>query len=170
MAARIISFDLDDTLICYGASVPREPNPVPWPLSRWFREPVRAGTRQLLRSLTAEGWQIAVYTTSGRPSRSIAWLLKLHGTSPALVVNRQVHERTVARAGLRRPPSKLPTLFGIHLHVDDSDGVAEEGRQYGFQVVVVRPDDRNWTEQVLEAARRLRETPMGARAPGTGTF
>jgi hypothetical protein len=157
VAANLISFDLDDTLICYGASVPREPSPVPWLLRHWFREPVRAGTRQLLRTLTAEGWQIAVYTTSGRGVRSIAWLLRLYGTSPSLVVNQRVHQQAVARAGLTRPPSKLPSLFGIHLHVDDSNGVATEGRQYGFRVVVVRPDDADWTDQVLSAARQLRE-------------
>jgi hypothetical protein len=165
VAANLISFDLDDTLICYAASVPRERNPVPWPLRRWFREPVRQGTRQLLRALTSEGWRIAVYTTSGRGIRSVAWLLSMYGTRPAFVVNQRVHQRAVAQAGLSRPPSKLPSLFGIHLHVDDSDGVAEEGRRFGFPVVVVRPDDRDWTGQVLNAARRLRGTDRSSNGP-----
>lgn len=41
---RIISFDLDDTLICYQPGTPREPNRVPRLLRPWFREPlIQAG-------------------------------------------------------------------------------------------------------------------------------
>lgn len=170
----LISFDLDDTLICYGESVPREPNPVPWPLRYWRREPVRAGTRQLLRTLTAEGWRIAVYTTSFRSPRSIARLLRAYGARPEVIVNQSLHRAAVERAGLRCAPTKLPSLFGIHLHVDDSEGVAEEGRRHGFPVVLVRPDDAQWTKTVLDAARAMRATPaagdgmaksLGRRSP-----
>jgi hypothetical protein len=149
----LISFDLDDTLICYHPATPREPVRVPWPLHPWFREPLRAGTADLMRELLADGWKIAVYTTSHRSSRYVAWLLRFHGVRVSLVVNQRAHERALARAGMTRGPSKLPRLFGIRLHVDDSDGVAEEGMEYGFDVVVVRPDDGEWARNVLAAAR-----------------
>jgi hypothetical protein len=151
----VISFDLDDTLICYQSATPREPVRVPWPLRAWFREPLRAGTAQLMRQLLADGWQVAVYTTSHRSPRYIGWFLRFHGVRVALVVNQRAHERALARAGIVRGPSKLPRLFGIRLHVDDSEGVADEGREFGFDVVVVRPDDPDWTSAVLAAARGL---------------
>ena len=50
-----ISFDLDDTIICYQECVPREP-----PL-RWYcrlvagDEPLRLGARDLMHSLRARG-------------------------------------------------------------------------------------------------------------------
>jgi hypothetical protein len=149
----MISFDLDDTLICYHPAAPREPVRVPWPLRRWFREPLRAGTADLMRELLADGWKIAIYTTSHRSCRYVAWLLRFHGVRVSLVVNQRAHERALKRAGMVRGPSKLPRLFGIGLHVDDSDGVADEGVDYGFEVVVVRPDDSEWANRVLAAAR-----------------
>jgi hypothetical protein len=151
----VISFDLDDTLICYHPATPREPGRVPWPLSRWFREPLRAGTTDLMRLLTADGWGIAVYTTSHRSRAYVGWFLRFHGVRVSLVVNQRAHERALSRAGIMRGPSKLPRLFGIRLHVDDSEGVAEEGREHGFDVVVVRPDDPDWATAVLAAARGL---------------
>jgi hypothetical protein len=63
------------------------------------------------------------------------------------VVNQDRHERVVGRRG----PSKYPPAFGINLHIDDSAGVAEEGRRYGFDVVVVAPHDLDWAARVLEA-------------------
>ena len=71
----------------------------------------------------------------------------------APLVNQRAHERALKRAGMARGPSKLPRLFGIGLHVDDSQGVAEEGVEYGFDVVVIRPDDPEWAGKVLAAAR-----------------
>ena len=50
-----------------------------------------------------------------------------------------------------RLPSKYPPAFGIDLHVDDSEGVRMEGDEHGFRVVVVRPDDENWIQRVLDA-------------------
>lgn len=63
------------------------------------------------------------------------------------VVNQDRHDREVGRRG----PSKYPPAFGIELHVDDSQGVAEEGRRHGFEVIVVAPGDIRWTTWVLEA-------------------
>jgi hypothetical protein len=154
----VISFDLDDTLICYHPATPREPVLVPWPLRTWFREPLRAGTVQLMRQLIADGWQIAVYTTSHRSPAYVTWFLRFHGVRVSRVVNQRAHERALLRAGIRHGPSKLPRLFGIRLHVDDSDGVAAEGREFGFDVVVVRPDDPDWTSVVLAAACGLQRT------------
>jgi hypothetical protein len=147
-----ISFDIDDTLVCYQPDTPCEPQRVPWLLRPWFREPLRLGTGELMRRLVRDGWEIAVYTTSYRSPAYLRWFLRFHGVRVGVVVNQAIHERVVGRHG----PSKWPSRFGIDLHVDDSEGVAIEGRQHGFSVVVVRPDDADWAEAVLEAARGLR--------------
>lgn len=153
MLRLLISFDLDDTLICYGGKSPREPERVPWFLRRWLGEPLRAGTLELMQTLSREGWSIAVYTTSGRSERRIRRWLRWYGVRPALVVNQPRHLRALREAGIVHGPTKLPSLFGISLHVDDSEGVALEGRRYGFHVLVVRPDDPGWSRTVLQAAR-----------------
>jgi hypothetical protein len=61
------------------------------------------------------------------------------------VVNLDRHERTVGLRG----PSKFPPAFGIDLHVDDSSGVAMEGADHRFAVLVVSPEDSGWVERVL---------------------
>ncbi len=50
---------------------------------------------------------------------------------------------------------KLPSAFDIDLHVDDSEGVQIEGQHHGFRVVVVRPDDQQWAQQVLGAVAQV---------------
>jgi hypothetical protein len=68
------------------------------------------------------------------------------------VVNQTCHERIIKQSNyLSYPPSKYPPAFGIDLHVDDSEGVAMEGKQHHFRVVVVSPDDGEWTTRILEA-------------------
>lgn len=80
------------------------------------------------------------------------------------MVNQDAHDRHLRRSPQDRPPSKNPAAFGIGLHVDDSDGVWMEGEQHGFQVVVVTPDDRDWTAKVLRAADELVRRGGGRRS------
>jgi hypothetical protein len=103
-----------------------------------------------MTQLTAEGWEVGIYTTSYRSPRHLRWLFRLYGIRLGFVVNQATHEREVGLA-----PSKNPAAFGINLHVDDSDGVRLEGLQHGFAVVVVDPGDVNWTETVLAASRGI---------------
>lgn len=147
-----ISFDLDDTLICYAGNVPAEPRPA------WFRtllaprEPMRLGTRELAGELKKLGWEIWVYTTSYRTPASIRRWMKGYGIDVTGIVNQTIHERKMAMLD-GQAPSKHPRLFGIDLHVDDCDGVKLEGKWFGFDVVVVEPSDVGWTKKVLEAVR-----------------
>jgi hypothetical protein len=48
-----------------------------------------------------------------------------------------------------RGPSKFPPAFGIDLHIDDSAGVAMEGADHRFPVLVIAPQDSGWVERVL---------------------
>ena len=104
-----------------------------------------------MRELTAEGWEIAIYTTSYRSPRYMRWLLRWYGARIVDVVNWDRHLRAIGTA-----PSKLPSRFGIHLHVDDSEGVRLEGERHGFEVVVVHPDDERWVDVVLARARAIK--------------
>ena len=150
-----ISFDLDDTLVCFQPGVPQEPC-LPWYL-RWLavNEPLRLGTVDLIRKLRSRGWEVWVYTTSHRRKSAVRRWLRFHGVKIDGFVNQDVHDSHLRRSSEDRPPSKNPAVFGIDLHVDDSDGVQIEGEQYGFQVVVITPDDVAWADKVLRAAREL---------------
>ena len=118
-----ISFDLDDTLICYQPGVPCEPG------LRWFwrllasDEPLRQGTRGLISRLRQSGWETWIYTTSHRNPTSVRWWLWCHGIRVRKVINQDVHDRHLRRTHNDYPPSKNPAAFGIDLHVDDSVGV-----------------------------------------------
>src|SRR5262245_19530323 len=108
-----ISFDLDDTLICYQQGVPREP-PLPW----YWRllagdEPLRLGSRNLMRDLSGRGWELWVYTTSHRNPSSVRRWLWFHGVAVAGVINQEVHDAHLRRSPGERPPSKNPAAFGI---------------------------------------------------------
>lgn len=150
-----ISFDLDDTLICYGADTPQEPAPAWYRRVLTPREPLRLGARALMKELAAAGWELWVYTASHRTPASVRRWLRSHGIRVAGVINQDVHERHLRRATYDTPPSKNPRAFGIDLHVDDSDGVRMEGERHGFRVVVIAPTDAAWADKVLQATREL---------------
>jgi len=153
-----ISFDIDDTLVC-GAGVPSE-QLVPFLYRRRYPEPLRKGTRDLLRSLHARGCRLWVYTSSSRPAAYLSGWFRSVGIRLEGVVNLERHAEVVGCRG----PSKLPSAFGIGLHVDDSEGVAMEARAHGFRVLVVSPQDERWTERVLGAVDALRAQALQRRA------
>jgi hypothetical protein len=146
-----ISFDVDDTLVC-GPHVPTEQF-VPW-WRRWgYPELLRRGTRDLMRELLARRSRVWIYTTSYRPLRYLRRWFACLGVPLEGVVNQYRHERVLrGSADLSyHCPSKYPPAFGIDLHVDDSEGVAQEGKKHHFRVLVVSPEDPDWTSRVLEA-------------------
>ncbi len=140
-----ISFDVDETLVC-GSPVPSEQFLSWW--RRWlYRERIRLGTRDLMLELASRHHEVWIYTTSFRSPRYMRGWFAGFGVRLSGVVNQVRHDRQVGRRG----PSKLPSAFGIDLHVDDSEGVAEEGRRHGFDIIVISPDDTQWVARVLEA-------------------
>ena len=150
-----ISFDLDDTLICYGDGLPYEPR-LPFLLRQLVHdEPLRLGARALMRQLRERGCEIWIYTTSYRHPGAVARWLRCHGIRVGKVINQTIHERHNRPGAGYYPPSKNPGRFGIDLHVDDSEGVRMEGAEHGFAVVVVAPSDPHWTEQVLQAVEQI---------------
>ena len=150
-----ISFDFDDTLICYQSSVPSEKNRIPWVLRRWLTEPLRLGSVELIRALQAHGWEVWVYTTSGRSRWLVSCWLWFYGIRVAGVINDRVYQKYLQRHRIHDYPSKNARWFGMDLHVDDSQGVWQEGQQYGFNVHVVSLTDTHWCRGVLAAADRV---------------
>lgn len=140
-----ISFDIDDTLVC-DPTVPAEQFIPRWK-QWWYPERLRRGTRDLMRELINRRHRIWIYTTSYRSTRYLGGWFDSFGIPISGVVNQQRHERVVGRQG----PSKYPPAFGIDLHIDDSEGVAEEGRRHHFNVLVVGPQDADWVVRVLKA-------------------
>lgn len=149
-----VSFDLDNTLICYQVEVPREPR-LPWYLRLIAGdEPLRLGARQLLSGLRDQGWEVWIYTTSYRSPTAVRRWLRCHGVVVTRVINQNIHNEQLAHLAAERRPSKNPAEFGIALHVDDSEGVRIEGERHGFSVVIVAPEDDAWAEKVKRAAER----------------
>ncbi|MBY0455815.1 MAG: HAD family hydrolase [Gemmataceae bacterium] len=144
-----LSFDLDDTLICYHPGAVHEPNRVRWWLRPWVYEPLRLGAAELLAEL-AQKHEIWVYTTSYRSPWNVSWWLWCYGARVGRVINQDVHERVCGRRG----PSKVPGRFGIDLHIDDSWGVWAENR-LDRNVCVVQPTDPDWAAKVQEAVERV---------------
>lgn len=145
-----ISFDVDDTIICYDPSVPTE-QLLPWLLRPWFTEPLRQGTRALMRDLICRGCEIWIYTTSYRNPLYLKLWFRAMGVRLGGVVNQDIHDRIVKKMTFCSYwPSKYPPAFGIDLHIDDSEGVGIEGKQLGFDVIVVSPSDNAWASHVME--------------------
>ncbi|MBC8085005.1 MAG: hypothetical protein H7Z21_17550 [Hymenobacter sp.] len=139
-----IAFDLDNTLIRCGYDFPLER-----PRRRFWAkllggEPLRQGVVELAVYCRRRNWDVWVYTTSYRSKWYIRKLFWLHGIRLAGVVNQQRHNRDVTVRCTKHPPS-----FGITLLLDDSEGVRLEGKQHGFQVEVVQPQDTDWVARVL---------------------
>ncbi|MGE8369888.1 MAG: hypothetical protein ACN6PC_00375, partial [Pseudomonas putida] len=144
-----ISFDIDDTLACLPEHAAAEDSKLPGFVHRWLGEPLRSGTRSLIRDLRRQGCSIWIYTSSGRTPAYIRRWLMLYGIHVDGVVNSDRHQHILAQNGLEHSPSKLPSAFDIDLHVDDSEGVRLEGVDHGFRVVVVCPKDENWAQKVM---------------------
>jgi hypothetical protein len=145
-----LAFDLDNTLIRCGHDFPLA-TPQRRILARLLsNEQLRHGITDLVNHCRQHGWEVWVYTTSYRSTWRIRRLFWLHGIRLDGVVNQQRHDREVQARCTKYPPS-----FGIDLLIDDSEGVRLEGERHGFRVLVVAPEDAQWTEKVQAALHSL---------------
>lgn len=142
-----ISFDLDDLLI---NGVKRFEVEKTGFLTRLLTaEQLRLGTAGLFKTLWSGGHAIHIYTTSLRSPFTIRLLFWAHGLSVDKVINKTLHDRMIRKLPVRC--SKYPPMFGIDLHIDDSEGVRLEAEKYGFRTLIIGEYDRQWTETVLQA-------------------
>jgi hypothetical protein len=154
-----ISFDLDDTLILKSVEGPCEELFPARRRGEANEERLRKGTRDLFQALRQRGWEILIYSNSYRGKTDLATWFSECGLFICGVVNQQLHDqKQMESATLGKRPAKFPPWFQVDLHVDDALEVYEDGRQFGFDVVRVTPDDPNWAaEAVLKAVDEKRQ-------------
>lgn len=152
-----VSFDLDDTLVCYDPKVPKERDILASLLKLVFPEPLRFGTVLLIKHLTDRGCKIWIYTSSNRSPKYIRTWLSLYGIKLEGIVNSDIHKRAVETGLSPETVSKYPPAFGISLHIDDSEGVMLEGKKHGFNVLQIKPQDSDWVEIVLKKVDSIKQ-------------
>ena len=150
-----VSFDLDEVLFVSPATHRTEP-PLPFPFRDFFRERLRLGTPELVRTLQEMGFEVWVYTSSFRSERYITWLFRLYGVRFDGIVNGNRHLREVQRSSKTVLPQKLPSRYRISLHVDDEEVICSLGPQYGFKTYRLDAQDDDWKEKIIARAEQVR--------------
>ena len=150
-----VSFDLDEVLFVSPKTHKTEPA-LPFPLNRIFRERLRLGAPELIRSLQASGYQVWIYTSSFRSERYIRRLFRLYGVRLDGIVNAERHLREVQGNRRERLPQKLPSRYRISLHVDDEAVIASWGREYGFHTYLLNAQDDDWKEKIIARASEIK--------------
>lgn len=151
-----ISFDLDDTLILTDEGVIYE-KPVRNIKALFYKEKLRNKIINLCIELEKLGYEICVYTTSERSVRYIRGLFKIYGINLLNIINQRIHTEIVQGTRKEIMPSKVPSKFGIDLHIDDDVSVKQNGIHFGFNVLIVLRDDLEWDTKVLNEAIRIKK-------------
>ncbi len=142
----IISFDIDNLLIPYSNDFEVEKNS--WWAKLIGAENIRKGTPHLFQKLEKEGHQIWIYTTSYRSVFQLKKTFKSYSLHPQRYINEKINRTHLEAQNCKA--SKNPKLFGIDLHIDDSKGVEAEGQRYGFQTLIIHPQNKNWVQDILK--------------------
>jgi hypothetical protein len=149
-----IAFDIDDTLIPGMHSFPTEPLPRGF-LAQWFcTEPLRLGAASLIQEIRRAGHDVWIYTTSLRPPLQTRIAFYFQGAPIGKFINDDVHRRKMSSLGSAfKHCTKFPPAFGIDLLIDDSEGIVIEGKQFGYPVIHVQPEDEDWTATIKQKLR-----------------
>ena len=150
-----VSFDLDEVLFVSPKTHKTE-SALHFPLNRIYRERLRLGAPELIRSLQASSYQVWIYTSSFRSERYIRRLFRLYGVRLDGIVNGERHLKEVQRDRKETLPQKLPNRYKISLHVDDEAVIASWGRQFGFNTYLLNAQDDDWKEKIMAYADRIR--------------
>ncbi|MCR5118859.1 MAG: HAD family hydrolase [Lachnospiraceae bacterium] len=151
-----VSFDLDEVLFVLPGTHKTEPA-LRWPLNLIFKERLRLGTPELIRTLQKQGYEVWVYTSSFRSEKYIRKLFKHYGVRFDGIVNGSRHMKEVQRDKKELLPQKLPNHYHISLHIDDETIVCNLGRQYGYNVYQLEAQDDDWKEKILARADEIRK-------------
>jgi len=119
-------------------------------------EKLRKGTVGLMRYFQQQGEEIWVYTTSYRNTFYIRLLFWLHGIVVRGVVNQAVHNQKIKNRTDWPRCSKYPPAFGIDLLIDDQEGVKIEAERHGFRMIWIKPEQQDWTEQVINEYKKIK--------------
>ncbi len=151
----IVSFDLDDTLFVPEDGF-RVEKPLRFPYNLIYKERLRLGTVELMRWIRAENIGLWIYTTSFRSQSYIRGLFRRYGITVDQIVNGKRHALEVQGSRREAMPSKYPCRYKIDLHVDDDVSVLQNGRTFGFRVLLVAGDEDGWTDRVKNEIERVK--------------
>ncbi len=149
------SFDLDEVLFVSPDTHKTEP-PLMFPFNKIFKERLRLGAPGLIRALRDLGYEVWVYTSSFRSERYIRTLFLLYGVHFDQIVNGTRHLNEVQKGHKQTLPQKVPSHYGISLHIDDESVICTYGREFGFEAFQLEAQDDDWKEKVLERAFQVR--------------
>ena len=144
-----ISFDIDDTLIFYDVEKRSKCH------HRLLNgERLRDGTVELMKKLQKEN-ELWLYTSSLRSEFVLTACFLLKGIKIQRVVNHAEHLEILKERNITERCTKLPSYFHIDLHVDNEEGVKMQGDRFGYNVLIIDPDDEKWTDKVLKRVKKL---------------
>ena len=150
-----VSFDLDEVLFVSPETHKTEP-PLRFPKNLIYKERLRLGTPDLIRTLQQMGYEVWVYTSSFRSEKYIRGLFRQYGVVFDGIVNGERHLREVQRDNKTVLPQKLPNRYRISLHVDDEAVICSLGPQYGFKTYQLYAQDDDWKEKIIARAEQIR--------------
>ena len=137
-----ISFDLDETLISSNIDWEVEPDLKGF---RGEKERLRKGTVELFNWIREQNHEIWIYTNSYRGRRSLeAWFQEC-GLPVDVVIDQIVHDQKRSEQDPKCKLEKNPEWFGIDLHFDDLDELANQKR-----ICKINPLDASWTDKVKQ--------------------
>lgn len=139
-----ISFDLDNTLIPYEKDF--EVEHINSIASLIGIEPIRKGTIELMKNLKKEGHKIYIYTTSYRSKNQIRLTFLYYGIKITRIINQIENQKKLKSLNINA--SKYPKAFNIDIHIDDAEGVKQEGLKYNFKTIIINPNDKDWIEKI----------------------
>jgi hypothetical protein len=134
-----ISFDLDETII---SDWEVEPD------LRGFRgnkERLRKGTVELFEWIRKQNHEIWIYTNSYRGWKALESWFQHCGIPVDGVINQIVHDEKRNEQDKNCKLEKNPKWFGIDMHFDDLDELAEQEGIYKID-----PLDSSWTDKVKQ--------------------
>ena len=150
-----VSFDLDEVLFVFPEQVKAEPE-LKFPWNRMYKERLRLGTPELIRTLQSLGYEVWVYTSSFRTEKYIKNLFRHYGVKFDGIVNGTRHLNEVQKGSSQILPQKVPNRYRIALHVDDESVICSYGREYGFEAFQLEGPDDEWKEKVIARAEEVK--------------
>ena len=151
-----VSFDLDEVLFVSPKTHKTEPQ-LRFPFNKIYKERLRLGTPELIRSLQEMGYEVWVYTSSFRSEKYIRNLFRHYHVKYDGIVNGTRHMKEVQKGHKEILPQKLPSHYRISLHIDDEAVICTMGRQYGCNVYQLEAQDDDWKEKIIARAETIRK-------------
>ena len=151
-----VSFDLDEVLFVSPETHKTEPPPR-FPLNRIYKERLRLGTPDLIRSLQRLGYEVWVYTSSFRSDTYIRRLFSYYGVRFDGIVNGHRHAKEVQARSSTILPQKMPARYHIALHIDDEEVICSGALQHGFEAYRLDAQDDDWKEKIIQRADMIRK-------------